>query len=192
MPSSTRVMATAGCMPTTTVSAPKTRDIAAMFASMRPMKESTISSEELSISTPAEPQSEMRCATSSCNCMASLSCMSTWMVISRNGPMRRIGILSISAVLPHRGHRPSVSTARGRRDTYYGPAALVQCQCERVRQLRLGDHVFQIDAEMNDGLRDLRPDAADDAFGAHKTRRRDGLQEMLCHQRIYGGNAGDV
>ena len=55
MPNSTSVMATAGCMPTTTVSASKTRAMAAMFASIRPMKESTISSEEISISTPLAP-----------------------------------------------------------------------------------------------------------------------------------------
>ena len=54
-PSSTRVMATAGCIPTTTVSASSTRDMAAMFPSTRPMKESTISSEEMSMSTPRAP-----------------------------------------------------------------------------------------------------------------------------------------
>ena len=51
-PSSTSVIATAGCMPTTTVCASSTRAIAAMLASMRPMKESTTSSAEMSISTP--------------------------------------------------------------------------------------------------------------------------------------------
>ena len=52
MPSSTSVIATAGRMPTTTVSASSTRDICAMFASIRPMNESTTSSDEMSISTP--------------------------------------------------------------------------------------------------------------------------------------------
>ena len=52
-PSSTSVMATAGRMPTTTVCASRMRDIAAMLPSMRPMNESTISSAEMSISTPA-------------------------------------------------------------------------------------------------------------------------------------------
>ena len=51
-PSSTSVIATDGCIPTTTVSASSTRDIAAMLPSMRPMNESTISSDEMSISTP--------------------------------------------------------------------------------------------------------------------------------------------
>ncbi len=46
------MIATAGRMPTTTVSASSTRDIAAMLPSMRPMNESTISSAEMSISTP--------------------------------------------------------------------------------------------------------------------------------------------
>ena len=54
-PSSTSVMATAGRMPTTTVSASSTRAMAAMLPSMRPMNESTISSAEMSISTPRAP-----------------------------------------------------------------------------------------------------------------------------------------
>src|SRR5690606_4774193 len=51
-PSSTRVIATAGCMPTTTVRASITAASAEMVAIMRPMKESTMSSAEISISTP--------------------------------------------------------------------------------------------------------------------------------------------
>ena len=54
-PSSTSVIATAGRMPTTTVSASSTRDMAAMLPSIRPMNESTISSAEMSISTPRAP-----------------------------------------------------------------------------------------------------------------------------------------
>ena len=54
-PSSTSVIATAGCMPTTTVCASSTRAIAAMLPSIRPMNESTISSDEMSISTPRAP-----------------------------------------------------------------------------------------------------------------------------------------
>ena len=51
-PSSTSVIATAGRMPTTTVSASRMRDMLAMFPRARPMKESTISRAEMSISTP--------------------------------------------------------------------------------------------------------------------------------------------
>ena len=50
----------------------------------------------------------------------------------------------------------------------------------------------QLDAEMHHGLRDLRPDAADDAVGAHQPRGGDGLQQMLGGQRIDRGHAGDV
>jgi hypothetical protein len=46
------VIATDGCMPVTTVSAPNRRDIRAMFPSIRPMNESTISSDEMSINPP--------------------------------------------------------------------------------------------------------------------------------------------
>ena len=45
---------------------------------------------------------------------------------------------------------------------------------------------------MNDGLRDLRPDAADDAVGPHQPRRRNGLQQVLRRQRIDGRHAGDI
>jgi hypothetical protein len=70
-PSSTSVMATAGCMPTTTVSASSTRAMAAMLPSIRPMKESTISSAEMSISTARACIWTMRSARSSCSVVAS-------------------------------------------------------------------------------------------------------------------------
>ena len=54
-PSSTSVMATAGRMPTTTVRASRMRDMRDRLAIMRPMNESTISSAEMSISTPLAP-----------------------------------------------------------------------------------------------------------------------------------------
>ena len=66
-PSSTSVMATAGRMPTTTVSASSTRAMPAMSASIRPMKESTSSSAEMSISTPRAPVSTIRSVRSSCS-----------------------------------------------------------------------------------------------------------------------------
>src|SRR4029079_10369752 len=54
-PSSTRVMATAGRMPTTMVRASRIVDIADMLAIMRPMNESTTSSAEMSMRTPLAP-----------------------------------------------------------------------------------------------------------------------------------------
>ena len=63
---------------------------------------------------------------------------------------------------------------------------------ERVGQGRLRHHAAQLDAQMHDGLRDLRADAADDAVGAHQPGRRHGLEEMLGHQGVDGGYAGDV
>ncbi len=53
--SSTRVMATASRMPTTTVSASSTRESAAVVANNLPMNESTISTAEMSIATPRAP-----------------------------------------------------------------------------------------------------------------------------------------
>ena len=45
---------------------------------------------------------------------------------------------------------------------------------------------------MNDRLGDLRTNAADNAVRPHETRRRDGLHEMLCHQRVDRRHSGDV
>ena len=64
-PSSTSVIATEGCMPVTTVAAPSTLDIPAILPSMRPINESTISSEEMSIRTPLARVAAMRSVRSS-------------------------------------------------------------------------------------------------------------------------------
>ena len=53
MPNSTNVIATAGRMPTSTVSASNMRAIAGDIAIIRPMKESTTSRDDISIKTPA-------------------------------------------------------------------------------------------------------------------------------------------
>src|SRR5215475_3559872 len=95
-PSSTRVMATSGRMPTTTVSASSRRETLAMLASMRPMKLSTISSADMSIITPRARCWTIRVVRSSCRRFASWSCMSTWMVTSRALPILRMGMLSMS------------------------------------------------------------------------------------------------
>ena len=76
-PISTRVMATDGCIPTSTVSASITRAICAMSPNIRAMKESTTSRAEISMRTPRARVTEMRLARSSCSAVASRSCMST-------------------------------------------------------------------------------------------------------------------
>jgi hypothetical protein len=70
-------MATDGCIPTTTVAASRMRAMAAVFASMRPMNESTTSSEEMSISTPFARCFTICAVRSSCNVIAVRSSMST-------------------------------------------------------------------------------------------------------------------
>src|SRR2546422_615043 len=55
-----------------------------------------------------------------------------------------------------------------------GGAGPLQRDDEGVGQRGLRDHTAELDAEMDDGLRDLRSDAADDAVGAHEARRRHG------------------
>src|SRR5262249_11461244 len=100
--------------------------------------------------------------------------MSTWMVTRRNSPILRIGIRS---------------TIRSPRNGHANPT---QSLCERVGQSSLGDYVLKLRSKMHDGGSDLRPYAADDAIGAHETGGRDGLQQMLCNERVDGGDARDI
>ena len=66
----------------------------AMLPIIRPMNESTMSSEEMSISTPRAPVSAILVVRSSWRAITRRSCMSTWIVTSRNSPIRRIGMRS--------------------------------------------------------------------------------------------------
>src|SRR5678815_800515 len=141
------------------------------------MKESTTSSAEMSISTPRARVSATRVVRSSCRVVARRSCMSTWIVTSRQSPILRIGIRSMGA--------PS---ANG----FDLEAIAREGDGEGVGQRGLGDDVLKVDAEVHDGLRDLWADAADDAFGAHESRGGDGLEEVLRHQGIHRGHTGDV
>ena len=63
---------------------------------------------------------------------------------------------------------------------------------ESIGQRRFRGDFAQIDAKMDDRLRNLRPDSADHAIGAHQARRRHGFQKVLGHQRIYNRHAGDI
>ena len=87
--------------------------MAAMLPSMRPMNESTISSAEMSISTPRALVSTILLVRSSCRVMASWSCMSTCMVTSRQSPMRRIGMRS-TRLSSRRGVEPRWNHGRAR------------------------------------------------------------------------------
>src|SRR5689334_7134521 len=160
-PSSTSVMATAGCMPTSMVSAPRIFPMLEISLTMRPMNESTISSVEMSISTPLVAFLTMEFDRSSCSLRAIWSCMSTWMVTSRNSPILSIGILSTVPLLFQRA------------------AGALERKRQRIGQIRLRRHALQVHAEVHDGLRDLRTHARDDAFRPHEPQRRDRLEQML-------------
>src|SRR6195952_2426266 len=177
-PSSTSVIATAGCMPTTTVVASSTLAMPEMLASMRPTKESTISSAEMSISTPLAPVFSICADRSSCSARATWSCRSTWMVTSRALPIFRIGMRSMMN---------ASGLVAGDDET-----GLLHRELQRVGQRRLGGDALQVDAQVHDGLRDLRADAADDAVGAHQADGGDGLEQVLRDQGVDGGHARDV
>src|SRR3954466_8927210 len=140
-PSSTSVIATAGCMPTTTVVASMMREMPEMPASMRPTNASTISSAEMSISTPLAPLVEILLARSSCRASAIWSCMSTWMVTSSVWPICRIGMRYIAAPL---------DLGTGDDETL-----LLHRELQGVRKRGLGGDALQVYAQVNDGLGDL-------------------------------------
>ena len=108
--------------------------------------------------------------------------MSTWIETSRQSPIFRIGISAIALVVPR--------CLPAARSTMVLPRA-VQGKPQRIRHGGLGNDV-QLQPEMHDGLGDLRPDAAEDAVGAHQPRGGDRLDQVLRDQRIHRGHAGDV
>src|SRR5580704_286915 len=177
-PNSTKVMATAGRMPTTTVTASSTRDMAAMLLSMRPMNESTISSAEMSIMTPRARSATIRLVSSSWSSIANRSCISTWIETRRQSPILSTGISAI------RG-------SAFRRAVDHCLAEATKGQCESIGHGPLGNHP-QFEAEMDDRLRDLRPDAVDDAIGAHQAGGGNGFDQVLRHQRVDCGHPCDV
>jgi hypothetical protein len=75
-PSSVSVMATAGRMPTSTVSASNNRDIDPIMVSIRPMKESTISTAVMSMIRPVAPVAASSTARSSWSRITLSSCRS--------------------------------------------------------------------------------------------------------------------
>ena len=156
--------------------------MAAMLAIIRPMNESTISSDEMSISTPAAPVCDD---------------LLRQIVLQRHRqPVVHVHLDGDEQELAH---------PQDRNAFHAGPQAtagwLSVDASSRVRfsasanasaSVALVVTPPQVDAEMDDRLRDLRPDAADDAVRAHQPGGRDRLQQMLRDQRVHGRHAGDV
>src|ERR1041385_1499561 len=124
-----------------------------MSAIMRPMNESTMSRAEMSITTPRALVLVTMVVRSSSKRTAISSCMSTWIVTRRVFPIRKIGIRSM------------LHSRLYRRDQV---SELLEGELEGVGERCLGHHVAEVHPQVHDGLRDLRPDAADDALGAHQ------------------------
>src|SRR6478609_2254723 len=100
--------------------------------------------------------------------------MSTWMVTSRNSPIRSIGMRSTMQLLLER------------------TAGTLERKRQRIGEIRLGRNSLQVHAEMHDRLRDLRAHTRDDAFRAHETQRRHRLQQMLSDQRVDRRHTRDI
>jgi hypothetical protein len=77
-------------------------------------------------------------------------------------------------------------------------AFLAEISCDEVepslcRVLNLlREHPTKLDPEMDDRLRDLRPDAADDAVRAHEPGGGHRLQQVLGHEGVHRRDARDV
>jgi hypothetical protein len=89
------VIATAGRIPTRTVSASNSREIEPIVVSIRPTKESTISTAVMSMITPLTPVLASSSARSSCSRITLSSCRSIWMETNSVWPILRIGTRSI-------------------------------------------------------------------------------------------------
>src|SRR6185312_5333491 len=94
-PSSVSVIATAGRMPTMTVSASNSLDIEPIMVSIRPMNESTISTAVMSMITPRAPVTASSSARASWSRTTLSSCRSIWMETKSVVPILRIGTRSI-------------------------------------------------------------------------------------------------
>ena len=152
------------------------------------MNESTISSAEMSISTPCALAGR-----SACQIVLQRHRQAVVHVhLDRDQQViahlqDRNAFHALSPVAVGRGPAPVCPCFSAPRE-----AAALQRDRERVRQRRLGDHVVQLDAEVDDRLGDLRADAADDAVGAHQPRGGDGLEQVLRGERVDRRHAGDV
>src|ERR1700728_130231 len=133
--------------------------MAAMLLIMRPMKESTTSSEEMSMSTPRARAATIRLVRASCNCIASWSCISTCTVTRRNRPIFRIGIFSMEILS---GRRAQLLRQPGLR--------ALQGDGEGIGKRGFRGDFGQIHTQVDDGLCYLRADSADDAVCAHQAR----------------------
>src|SRR6185437_12456199 len=146
-PSSVSVIATAGRMPTMTVSASNSREIEPIMDSIRPMNESTISTAVMSMITPCAPVAASSSARSSCKRMTVSSSSSIWIETNSVCPIFRIGTCSISEPFSFGG--------------YHLQPSLAQRERKGIGERRLSGDVTELDAERHDRLCDLRPDAGD-------------------------------
>ena len=153
-----------------------------MLLIMRPMKESTISSAEMSISTPLAPVAR--------------DALGQVVLQRHREPVVHVHLDRHQQELAHpedrnafhRRHPESPSPTRGQR----------VARCARSASRKASASVALVSTSSRSTprwtmvWRDLRPDAADDAVGAHQARRRHGLDQVLRHQRVDGRHAGDV
>ena len=179
-PSSTSVIATAGRMPTTTVSASSTRDTAPIVAS-HPADELVDDLQPGDVDDARRGRRSRRSA--------------------RPGPpgARARAVLEVDldrdqqhvADASGSGTRSISVPDRAARRTTSNPA-LAQRQQQRVGQARLGLRCRRTRSRARRRLGDLRPDAGDDAVGADQPSRRHRLQQVLGDLGVDRRQPGDV
>src|SRR2546430_2665776 len=176
-PSSTSVIATAGWMPTIVACAPRRRIIPTSRAMTRATNESTTDS-------PLTSSRAARTWVRATSLVISRSMRSTVVssrspcnVTSRSRPIRIIGTWSRIGADPLQRQRRADHAQR---------------ELERLAQAAAAAQGAQVDAEVHDRLRGLRPYPAQDARRTHQACRLDGLQQVLRHVRVDRRYPADV
>src|ERR687894_405939 len=184
-PSCTSEKATSGCMPTTTVSAPRSSVMWAIVRNDRAANESITSSDVMSTMMPRDRYTPIWRIRSSRSRIASLSVMADWMVAMRYSPCLRMGTAIGRSAQLHRRRRLRLRARH-----------LVAEQLLRHLDatLEVADrvHLRQIDADRHERQGDLGREAGDDHARAHQAGGVDRLHEVVGHGRVDLGHAGDV
>src|SRR5437588_6329432 len=173
-PNSTRVIATAGCRPTMVDSAPSRRIIATSRASTRATKESTMDNPLTSIRVPVAPVRATSAVTARSICSTVVSSRLPCSATSRFGPIRMMG------------------TSSGIDGRPVDPGHQAQRELQRVAEGVAAAQRAQVDPEVDDRLRGLRPYPAEHARGAHQPGGLDGLQQVLGDVGVDRRYAADV
>src|SRR5918994_7186832 len=172
-------IATSGWIPTTRVRAPRSRALIAIPRSARATKESITSSAETSMMTLRNRWRPTESVSSSRSCSTCASVRSDWIAAMSASPCRR-------SATPM-GLRPRYCGGVVRRGSEQ-PLGFLEPTLEVTHRA----HLAQVDAEVDERLRDLGREPRDDGARAHQSRRLHGLHEVVGNGEVDGRDSSDV